>query len=153
MLEHSFYLLLLFNSFFLIFHTESLVKISNSPWFSRIFTLQSSRWFCFIYSFWLFLRCTWKKDYYENDKIIYNHWVLKFLKNSFFSFRFLKFINFKITTNSLTYSLVEQFLETHFCKNNYRGKEGILLAKTYQNFRVYIPLTWGVGDIIRATCF
>ena len=37
MLEHSFYLLLLFNTLLSIFGTESLVKMLNSPWFSKIF--------------------------------------------------------------------------------------------------------------------
>ena len=35
-------------------------------------------------------------------------------------FSIFKFINFKITTNSFIYSLVEQFFETNFHKNNYR---------------------------------
>ena len=83
-------------------------------------------------------------------EFFYNHWIFKFLKISIFQFPIFKFIDFKITTNSFIYSLVEQFLETHFHKNNYRGK-GILLEKIWQNFRVYIPLTWSVGYIIRAT--
>ena len=47
---------------FSIFQTESLVKMSNSLLFSRIFTLQSSSWFCFNYSFWLGVY------YYESEK-------------------------------------------------------------------------------------
>ena len=35
-------------------------QIKALIWLSRIFTLQSSSWLCFNYSFWLFLRCTWK---------------------------------------------------------------------------------------------
>ena len=55
--------------------------------------------------------------------------------------------HFKITTNSFTYSLVEQFLETHFHKNNYRG---ILLGKNLPNFSsLYTPYL-GEGYIIRA---
>ena len=121
--------------------------MSNSLWFSRIFTLQSFSWFCFNYSFWLFLRCTWKRLLREWEIFNY-HWVLKFLEIFFFSFPFLKFINFKITTNSFIYSLAEQFLETHFHKNNYRGKGYTFGEKTYQKFRVYIPLTWGERGIL-----
>ena len=131
-----------FNILFWIFHTESLVKMSNSLWFSRIFTLQSFSWFCFNF-FWLFLKCTLKRLLREWD-FFNNHWIWKFSLFQFFSFPFLKFIDFKITSNSFIYSLVEQFFETHFHKNNYRGK-GILLGKIWQNFKVYIPLTWSVG--------
>ena len=116
---YFFYFLSFFNALFSIFHTESLVKMSNSLWFSRIFTLQSSSWFCFI--FIVFLRCTWKKITTRMRILFYNHWIWKFSKFQFFSFPFLNFIDFKITTNSFIYSLVEQFLETHFHKNNYRG--------------------------------
>ena len=123
--------------------------MSNSPWFSRIFTLQSSSWFSFNYSFWLFLRCIWKKIT-TKVRNFYNHWVLKFLKISFFSFSCLKFINFKITTNSFIHSLVEQFLETHFHKNNYRGK-GYTFGKNLPYFLgLYTPYL-GWGYIIRAT--
>ena len=106
--------------------------------------MQSSNWFSFNYSFWLFLSCTWKKRLLREWEIFLLHWVLNFLKISIFSFPFLIFINFKITTNSFIYPLVEQFLETHFHKNNYWAR-GILLVKIYQNFRIYILLTWGVG--------
>ena len=81
--------LMLFNALFSIFHAESLVKMSNSPWFSRIFTLQSSSWFCFNYSFWLFLRCIWKKIT-TRVRDFYNHWVLKFLKIFLFLFPIFK---------------------------------------------------------------
>ena len=61
---------------------------------------------------------------------------------------FLKFIDFKITTNSLIYSLVEQFFETHFHKNNYReGKGGYTFGKNLTKFSsLYTPLpgVWGV---------
>ena len=120
--------------------------MSNSLWFSRIFTLQSSSWFCFNYSFWLFLRCTWKRLLREWE-IFYNHWIWKFSKFQIFSFPFLKFINFKITTNSFIYSLVEQFFETHFHKSNYRGK-GYTFEKFSQFFRVYIPPYMGCGGIL-----
>ena len=83
------YLLLLFNALFSILHTDSLVKMSNSPLFSRIFTLQSSIWFCFIYSFWLFLRYTLKKVYYERLDH-FNHWIWKFSKFSNFQFSIFK---------------------------------------------------------------
>ena len=125
--------------------------MSNSLWFSRIFTLQSSSWFCFYYSFWLFLRCTWKK---MTTRVIffYNHWIWKFSKFQFFSFPFLKFINFKITTNSFIYSLVEQFLETHFHKNNKRWLGSLLLGKKITKFSdLYAPLPGVWGYIIRAT--
>ena len=119
--------------------------MSNSPWFSRIFTLQSFSWFCFNYSFWLFLRCTWKKITTRVRNFFYNHLVLKIFKISIFRFLLFKFIDFKITTNSFIYSLVEQFFESHFHKKVITGVRGILLGITWQNFQVYIPLTWGVG--------
>ena len=40
--------------------------------------------------------------------------------------KILKYINFKITTNSLKYSLVEQFFETYFLESNYRGVRGYI---------------------------
>ena len=59
--------------------------------------------------------------------------------------KFLIFIHFKITTNSFIYSLVEQFLETHFHKNNYRGK-GVYFWKKLTNFFGFIyPLPGGGG--------
>ena len=64
----------IFNVHFWIFHTESLVKMSNSLWFSRIFTLQSSSWFCFNYSFDYFIDA-FEKDYFESEKFFYNHWI------------------------------------------------------------------------------
>ena len=68
-------------------------------------------------------------------------------QNFIFSFPFLKFINFKITTNSFIYSLVEQSLETHFHKNNYRGK-GYIFGKKLPNFSdLYTPYL-GCGDIL-----
>ena len=122
-----FYAFLMF--FFSIFHTESLVKMSNSLWFSRIFTLQSSSWSCFNYSFWLFLRCTWKKITTRVRNFFVTIGFENFQNFQFLSFLFLKFINFKITTNSFKYSLVEQFFETHFPKSNYRRVRGIFLGK------------------------
>ena len=76
-------------------------------------------------------------------------------QNFFFSFPFLKFINFKITTNSLIYSLVEQFLETHFHKNNYRVR-GILLEREREKNLpkiscLYSPYLRWEGYIIWAT--
>ena len=117
--------------------------MSNSLWFSRIFTLLSFSWFCFK-NFDCFLDVLVKKDYYECENFFYNHWIWKFSKFQFFSLPFLKFVHFKITTNSFIYSLVEQFIKTHFHKNNYRGK-GYTFSKTYQIFRIYIPpyLRWG----------
>ena len=94
--------------------------MSNSLWFSRIFTLQSSSWYCFNF-FYCFLGVLEKRLLREWE-IFYNHWIWKFSKFSFFSFPFLKFFLFKITTNSFIYLLVEQFFETHFHKNNYRVK-------------------------------
>ena len=117
--------------------------MSNSLWFSRIFTLQSSSWSCFNYSFWLFHRCIWK-DYYESEKFFITI-ELKNFQN--FSFSFLKYINFKIITNSFKYSLVEQFFETHFLKSNYRGVRGIFFEKFSQFFRVYIPPYLGCGGV------
>ena len=120
-----FIFLFFFNVHFSIFHTESLVKMSNSLWFSRIFTLQSFRWFCFNF-FDCFLGVLVKRLLREWD-IFYSHWIWKFSKFQFFSFPFFKFINFKITTNSFIYSLVEKNFETHFLKSNYRGKGYIFL--------------------------
>ena len=119
--------------------------MSNSLWFSRIFTLQSFRWFCFI--FWLFLRCTWIKRLQREWEFFYNHRIWKFSKFQFFSFPFKKFIDFKITTNSFIYSLVEQFLETHFHINNYRGKRVYFWEKLDQNFQVYIPPYLECGEV------
>ena len=114
--------------------------MSNSLWFSRIFTLQSFRWFCFNYSFWLFLRCTWKNITTKVRNFFYNHWIWKFSVS-----HFKKFIDFKITTNSFIYSLVEQFLKLIFTKI-ITGVRGILLGKTWQNFQVYIPPYLGCGE-------
>ena len=122
--------------------------MSNSLWFSRIFTLQSFSWSCFNYSFWLFHRCIWK-DYYQSEEFFYNHWIWKFSKFQFFSFPFFKFIDFKITTNSFKYSLVEHFLKPIFSKV---VTGGIFFEKFSQFFRVYIPSLPGVwGYTIRAT--
>ena len=133
-----------FNALFSIFHTESLVKMSNSLWFSKIFTLQSSSWSCFNYSFWLFHRCIWK-DYYESEKFFITI-ELKNFQN--FSFSFLKYINFKIITNSFKYSLVEQFFETHFLKSNYRGVRGVYFLKNLVNFFGFIyPPYLGCGGV------
>ena len=117
--------------------------MSNSLWFSRIFTLQSFSWFCFNF-FWLFLRCTWKKI----TTRVRNFFItIEFenFQNFNFSFFHFKFIHFKITTYSFIYSIAEQFFETHFHKNNYRG---ILLGYTRQNFQVYIPPYLGCGGIL-----
>ena len=116
--------------------------MSNSLWFSRIFTLQSFSWFCFKF-FWLFLRCTWTKIT-SRVRIFYNHWIWKFSKFQFFSFPFLIFILFKITSNSFIYSLVEQFLETHFHKNNFRVRRVYFWEKLAKIFRFIYLLTWGV---------
>ena len=68
-----------------------------------------------------------------------------------FSVYVFKFINFKIITNSFIYSLVEQFLEAHFHKNNYRGK-GYTFGKNLTKFSgLYTPLPGVWGYIIRAT--
>ena len=121
--------------------------MSNSLWFSRIFTLQSSSWFCFNYSFDCFLG-VFEKDYYESEKLFYNHWIWKFSKFPFLSFPFSKFIHFKITTNSFIYSFVEQFLRTHFHKNNYRGK-GYTFGKSLPNFSdLYTPYLGGLRGIL-----
>ena len=121
--------------------------MSNSLLFSRIVTLQSSSWFCFNYYFWLSLRCTWKKIT-TRVRIFYNHWIWNFSKFQLFSFPFFKFINFKITTNSFIYSLVEPFLETHFHKNNYRGKGLYFWKKLTKIFGFIYPLTWDVECIL-----
>ena len=94
-------------------------------------------------NFWLFLRCTWKKITTRVINFL-KPLNLKFLKISNFSLPFLKFIDFKITTNSFIYSLVEQFLEIHFHKNNYRGK-GYTFGKNLTKFSgLYTPsLGWG----------
>ena len=120
--------------------------MSNSLWFSRIFTLQSFSWFCFNYSFWSFLG-VFEKKYYESERFFYNHWIWKFSKFSFFSFPFLKSTHFKITTNSFIYSLVEQFLETHFHKKKVTGLGGILLKKLTKIFGFIYPLP-GFGRIL-----
>ena len=140
----SFIFLHFCNVHFLIFHTESLVKMSNSFLFSRIFTLQSSSWFCFI-----FIDCFLS----VLEKILLWEWEIYFITIGFENFQnfnfsvfpFFKFIDFKITTNSFIYSLVEQFLETHFHKNNYRGKGVYFWEKFDKIFRFIYPLTWGVG--------
>ena len=124
--------------------------MSNILWFSRIFTLQSFRWFCFIFLTvsYVYLK---KKDYNESKKFFYNHWIWKFENFQFFSFPFLKFTNFKITTNSFIYSLVEQFFETHFHKNNYWDK-GYTFGKNFTKFSgLYTALPGVWGYIIRAT--
>ena len=55
-----------------------------------------------------------------------------------------------MTTNSFIYSLVEQSLETHFHKNNYRGK-GYTFRKNLPKFLgLYTPYL-ECGYIIRAT--
>ena len=121
--------------------------MSNSFLFSRIFTLQSSSWFCFI-----FIDCFLG----VLEKSLQREWEIYFITIGFENFQnfnfsvfpFLKFIDFKIPTNSFIYSLVEQFLETHFHKNNYRGSGGILLGKTWQKFQVYIPPYLGCGGIL-----
>ena len=60
---------------------------------------------------------------------------------------FLKFIDFKMTTNSFIYSLVEQFFEPHFHKNNYRGK-GYTFGKNLTKFSgLYTPYL-GCGGIL-----
>ena len=63
------------------------------------------------------------------------------------NFPFLKFIDFKIITNSFIYSLVEQSLETHFHKNNYRGK-GYTFGKSLPNFSDLYTLLTGVRGIL-----
>ena len=128
--------------------------MSNSLWFSMIFTLQSFRWFCFNYSYGLFLRCTWKKK----TTRVRNCFITIGFEN-FINFNFSdshlkkKNINFKITTNSFKYSLVKQFFETHFLKSNYRGVRRVYFLKNLVNFFGFIyPLTWGVeAYTIRAT--
>ena len=120
--------------------------MSNSLWLSRIFTLQSFSWSCFNYSFWLFHRCIWKY-YYESEKFFITIEFKNFSKFQIFSFSFLNFINFKISTNSFKYSLVEQFFETHFLKSNYRGVRGYIFGKNLVNFFGFIyplPGVWGV---------
>ena len=66
-------------------------------------------------------------------------------QNFNFQFPILKFIDFKITTNSFIYSLVEQSLETHFHKNNYRGK-GYTFGKNLPNFSDLYTPNLGCGD-------
>ena len=141
----SFIFLRFCNVHFSIFHTESLVKMSNSLWFSRIFTLQSSSWFCFIFID-CFLGVLEKKLLREWEIYFITIGFENFQNFNFSVFPFLKFIDFKITTNSFIYSLVEQFLETHFHKNNYRVR-GYTLRKNLTKFSgLYTPLpgVWGV---------
>ena len=117
--------------------------------------MQSSSWFCFIYSFWLFLRCTWIKITTRviRSFITIGFWNFSKFPFSFFLFLFSIFLIFNLfecRANSFIYSFVEQFLEIHFHKNNYRGK-GYTFRKNWLNFSgLYTPLTWGVGYIIRA---
>ena len=117
--------------------------MSDSLWFSRIFTLQSFSWFCFIYSFWLFLRFTYKKIITRVRNVFI---TIEFWNFSKFPFQFFIFniYYFKITSNSFIYSLVEQFLVTHFHKNNYRGKGVYFWGKNLPNFSdLYTPyLGW-----------
>ena len=76
---------------------------------------------------------------------------LNFSNFPFFSFPILKFIHFKITTNSFIYLLAKQFLETHFHKNNYRGK-GYTFGRNLPKFSgLYTPLPGCGKYIIRAT--
>ena len=107
--------------------------------------LSTHLYFCFNYSFWLFLRCIWIKI---TSKVINFFITIWFWKFQFFSFQFLIFINFEIATNSFIYSLFEQFLKPIFTKV-ITGVRGIFLGKTWQNFQVYIPPY--LGYIIRAT--
>ena len=82
-------------------------------------------------------------------KIFLNHWIWKFSKFQFLIFSFLKFINFKITTNSFIYSLVEQFLETHFHKNNLiTGGEWYTFGKNLTKFSGLYPPDLGCGGIL-----
>ena len=75
---------------------------------------------------------------------------MKCSQNFNFQFPILKFIDFKISTNSFIYSLVEQSLETHFQNNNYGGK-GYTFGKNLPNFSdLYTPYL-GCEGIIRAT--
>ena len=106
---------------FLIFHTESLIKISNSPWFSRIFTLQSSSWFCFIYSLFPFLQVYLKKVTMRAIRTFRTIIIWNFSKMSLFCFLFLIFKPFWMLNKLIHYSLVEQFLETDFHKNSDSG--------------------------------
>ena len=72
------------------------------------------------------------------------------LRNFFITIEFeifFKYINFKVTTNSFKYSLVQKF-ENQFLESNYRGKEGIFFEKFNQFFQVYIPPYLGCGDIL-----
>ena len=136
----------LFNVHFSIFHTESLVKMSNSLWFSRIFTLQSSSWFCFIFID-CFLGVLEKKRFLREWEIYFITIGFENFQNFNFSvFPFLKFIDFKITTNSFIYSLVEQFFETHFQKNNYRVR-GYTLGKNLTKFSGLYTPNLGCGGV------
>ena len=94
---------------------------------------------------WLFLRCTWKKITTRVRNCFITIWFKNYLNFNFSVSHFFKFINFKITTNSFIYSLVEPFLETHFHKNNYRGKGVYFWKKLTKIFGFIYPLTWGNG--------
>ena len=75
---------------------------------------------------------------------------LKIFKISIFQFSILKFIDFKITTNSFKYSLVENFLKPIFSKV-ITGK-GYTFGKSLTKFSgLYTPLPGVWGHIIRAT--
>ena len=123
--------------------------MSNSLWFSRIFTLQSSSWFCLF--FWLFLWCTWKK-------------INTIMRDFFITIGFEIFQNFKFSVSHCLNLLILKLQQTHsyiHYLNNFlkpifsiviTGGKGYIFGKNLTKyFQVYITLTWGVGYTIRAT--
>ena len=133
MLEHSFYLLQLFNALFSIFYIESLVKMSNSSRFLMIFTLQSSSWFCFNYFFLTVSQVYLKNITTRARRSFRTIEFCNFSKIYFSVSHFLNLVFVKCRTNSFIYSLVEQFLEAHFHQNNSRGL-GVYFLKKLLNF-------------------
>ena len=125
--------------------------MSNSFSFSRIFNLQSFNWFCFNYSFWLFLRCIWKKKIITRARKFYNHWIWKFSKFQILSFPFLILLILKLQQTHSYIHYLKIFLKPIFSKVITGGK-GVYFLKILVNFFGFIyPLTWGVGYIIWAT--
>ena len=89
----------LYNAHFSIFHTESLVKMSNSLWFSRIFTLQSFSWFCFNF-FDCFLGVL--------DKRLLREWEIFFITIEFENFQ-----NFNFSVSHFLNLFILKLQQTH----------------------------------------
>ena len=108
----------------------NLFKMSNSSSFSRIFTLQSSFGSVPFILFGCFLDVLGRKNIISRmRKDLFEPSGFKISQNFLFLFPILIFSLFKCRTNSFILSLVEQFLETHFHKNNYRVRRYNFLHK------------------------